>query len=142
MLALFWVVFASAEGPSRGPDGVVVWEANPEPDLEGYRVYFRPTPDAAVERLIEVRAPDHEFAYGSIGLTPGQWYVSVSAFDLSGNESERSEHFPFVYDPVAPGVPTSVGITDVQRGMQEICSALGLAPDACHVEIRATVVIP
>lgn len=142
MLTLFWVVFASAEGPSRGPAGAVVWDANPESDLEGYRVYFGTTPDAAVEHLSEVRVPDHELAYGNVGLTPGQWYVSVSAFDLSGNESGRSEHVPFVYDPVAPIIPTGVGITDVKRGMTEICSALGLAPEACHVEIKATVVIP
>lgn len=142
MLILVWFVFiAKAEGPSRGPDGHVTWDANTEIDLEGYRAYFGQTP-GAVAHVVEVKAPDHALAYGTVSLTPGQWYVAVSAFDLSGNESERAGPLPFVYDPVAPSLPLRLSLPEIKRGLQDICVALGLTPEACHVDIQATVTIP
>lgn len=72
----------------------VSWNPNIESDLAGYRVYYGEnqsdystvtTPDTM--KLID------GIAYGKT------YYFSVSAFDLSGNESQRSEEVTFFEPP-------------------------------------------
>lgn len=127
---------ALAEGPVRGPSAGATWDANTEPDLEGYRVYFGATP-TTMSYVFEVVAPG--LSYGGLGLTPGQWYVSVSAYDLSGNESEKAGPLPFMYDPVAPVSPGRFTLTNTTRKLSDICALLDIPVTNCHVDIRMTI---
>jgi fibronectin type 3 domain-containing protein len=62
------------------------WESNGEPDLAGYRVY-RSTDGGGFERVGEVNLP----AYSDRQAQTGHAYrYAITAFDQSGNESQRS----------------------------------------------------
>jgi len=73
----------------------VVWTANVEPDLAGYRLYadidpnifnLLPAQAAAVADRFVTLGPAATSA--SLQLTAGQtWFLALTAFDLSGNES-------------------------------------------------------
>lgn len=83
----------SAPPPSPGPAGslAVIWSPNTEPDLQGYRVYFGAAPGSYVQVRgagLDAGAAT-EFTIG--GLQPGTtYYVAVTAYDTSGNESGYS----------------------------------------------------
>jgi hypothetical protein len=77
----------SGPGQQRFID--LVWAPVPDLDLDGYNIYRHETGGAAVKINSElVKAP----AYRDANLEPGKNYVySVSAVDVRGNESARSE---------------------------------------------------
>jgi len=64
----------------------LVWDADTEPDLAGYRVY-RSTGDGPWQRLADVNAVP---SYSDTTMERGKTYhYAVSAFDKAGNESAR-----------------------------------------------------
>ena len=84
--------------PPRVPMGLVVvpveggvdlsWEPNTESDLAGYFVYRREEGAGAVKISEMVRVP----GFRDAGAVSGKkYFYSLSAVDLSGNESRRSE---------------------------------------------------
>jgi hypothetical protein len=83
-------------------DAVVLsWAANSEHDLAGYRVYRRSEMDTTVA-LLDV-APTYRTSYRDEDVVAGTVYeYAVSAFDGSGNISERSE-WMMVAAGVGPG---------------------------------------
>jgi hypothetical protein len=80
---------AAFSGPGQQPFVDLIWPPNTDLDLAGYNVY-RHQPGTAPVRLNPelVKTP----AYRDTAIVPGKTYVySVSAVDLRGNESARSE---------------------------------------------------
>jgi hypothetical protein len=80
---------AAFSGPGQPPFVDLIWAPNTDLDLAGYNVY-RQEPGTAPVRL------NAEFvktsAYRDTAVVPGKTYMySVSAVDLRGNESARSE---------------------------------------------------
>ncbi len=96
--------------PPATPDGLVSWDpgqcgtlqlrwnANTEPDLEGYTIFYGLAPGAYSERLVIARPPktagqsEYQTVTGldsSItGITPQpKYYFAISAYDKSGNIS-------------------------------------------------------
>jgi len=76
-------------GPGQKPFIDLVWTPNTEPDLAGYNVY-RHEADAGPEKINKdgVSSP----AYRDTEVSAGHEYTySVSAVDVRGNESSRSE---------------------------------------------------
>jgi hypothetical protein len=68
----------------------ITWTPNREPDLAGYNVYRRAENEAAPVKINSelVKTP----RYADPGIRPGmKYFYSVSAVDLRGNESGRSE---------------------------------------------------
>jgi hypothetical protein len=67
----------------------ITWTANTEPDLAGYNVYRRTGPEAPVKINSElVKTP----RFPDPGVQPGmKYFYSVTAVDLRGNESGKSE---------------------------------------------------
>lgn len=64
----------------------LTWDANPESDVVGYRVYFGTSP-GTYQQTIEVADNSHTVT----GLSSGvRYYFAVTAFDAAGNESENS----------------------------------------------------
>ncbi|HEX3742446.1 MAG TPA: fibronectin type III domain-containing protein [Bryobacteraceae bacterium] len=79
----------------RAATGVsLVWEPDSEPDLGGYRIY-RSEGSGAWQKLADVSAVP---TYSDSGLEHGKIYhYAVSAFDKTGNESERSAPVEVVF---------------------------------------------
>ena len=78
------------------------WNANTEADLAGYQVYIdQAAPvDVGLVNLYQVEITPSE----------GQTYeVQVTAYDLTGNESEKSEVATCVYD-TPPAAPTGLKV--------------------------------
>ncbi len=74
---------------AASPDSVeLAWERNTDPDFAGYRVY-RSLDGAAFEKIADsLEAPN----YSDRGVAGGKRYrYAVSAVDLLGNESARSQ---------------------------------------------------
>jgi hypothetical protein len=83
LLWCLWPALAPAAGLS------VSWDPNSEPDLAGYRIYYGTAP-GGYEAVVTVGS--ETYAHQLAGLAPETTYhVAVTAFDLSGNESDFSE---------------------------------------------------
>ncbi|MBV9624187.1 MAG: hypothetical protein JOZ14_09435 [Acidobacteria bacterium] len=80
---------AAFSGPDEKPFIDLVWTANQEPDLAGYNIYRR-EPGGELRKLNPepVTAPAFRDSQVAIG---GRYLYSVSAVDVRGNESARSE---------------------------------------------------
>jgi fibronectin type 3 domain-containing protein len=80
---------AAASGPGQPPFVDLIWAPDSEADLAGYRVYRRVNNGQILKLNSElVKTP----AYRDTNVVPGKTYsYSVSAVDIRGNESARSE---------------------------------------------------
>lgn len=77
------------------------WGKATDPDLAGYRLYRSRTPLSGYQEIAKTEITEHR----DQGLVNGEkYYYQVSAVDLAGNESEKSQEMGL---PVAPG-PTPV----------------------------------
>lgn len=85
----------------------LAWSEVADPDLDGYLVYRSTTSSGPWVRLTD--GPLGGSTYGATGLTDGSTYwFSVSAIDLTGNESMRSEAASAT--PRAPFHVTTTGL--------------------------------
>jgi fibronectin type 3 domain-containing protein len=77
----------SAAAPNSFID--ITWTANTEPDLAGYNVYRRRQNEQPVKINSDlVKTP----RFADPGVQPGiKYFYSVTAVDLRGNESGKSE---------------------------------------------------
>ena len=84
---LAWPKGDTAAWASSFPDSCslrVSWDANPEPDVAGYRVYYGTCPHEYLQALDVGNVTSVEVS----GLTAGmRYYFAVTAYDSSGNES-------------------------------------------------------
>lgn len=80
---------APAAGPVLLQDCVLTWDANPELDLAGYRVYVGRFP-GLLTRNSDVGNVTQVSCSHVGATTNGQWFVVVTAHDTNGNESARS----------------------------------------------------
>jgi alpha-tubulin suppressor-like RCC1 family protein len=109
----------------------VSWQTNREPDVAGYRVYYRmgaPGPpwdgSAAVEGT-----PSPVMVTGTNCLLRGlslgtNYFVAVSAVDTTGNESPLSPPQEVTTSQAAPAPPTSVAVRFGQDGTNILMWAL------------------
>lgn len=77
------------EAPIAPPSGITMeqstgeislsWNANQEPDLAGYKVHWGATKDYPFENTEDV---GNVTSYTITGLNPGDYYVSVTAYDI------------------------------------------------------------
>lgn len=121
---------AWAEGPQfNGPCASIAWDANSEPDLAGYRLYDRVSLSDA-KSLIRTYGPQITSATcASLGLNPGQHYLSMTAFDASGNESTSIPDVPFVIvlnNAVTNLTITAITTTSVTLEWTEVDGGNGL----------------
>jgi hypothetical protein len=80
---------AAFSGPGQPPFIDLIWAPDSDADLAGYNVYRRTEGEAPARLNSElVKTP----AYRDHGVVSGKnYFYSVSAVDIRGNESERSE---------------------------------------------------
>lgn len=80
------LVFLLLASPLIAGDIVISWNANTEPDLTGYKVHY------GVAHRVYGTPSDvgNTLTYTITGLTAGTYYISVTAYDSQGNESDYS----------------------------------------------------
>lgn len=92
--------FAITIGPSK--PGTIEWNANTEPDMSHYNLYYNGNKVAEVphsfDQSITVQAPTPP--------SDGDYQVWVTAVDTSQNESLPSNTVTFTWDAGAPVPPT------------------------------------
>jgi len=91
----------------------VVWDANTEEDLAGYRLYYR----AEIEIYSDARyylIPVGTENYSTKDM-PFDTYLVLTAFDNDGNESEFSNEVLYLpFDQVAPATPSGVRVIRIE----------------------------
>lgn len=123
VISVFWLLvlvtgLAFAEGPVVGSNGALTWNQNPETDLAGYRVHLGQV-SGTYSVVVDVGltpTPTSPLSMISVfNLTEGQWYATVSAYDLAGNASGLSNVAPFVLDLAAPSDPGNVRVIRIPQ---------------------------
>ena len=94
-------------GPGQAPFVDLIWAPVPDIDLDGYNVYRREENSQAVKLTgIPIKTP----AYRDSAVASGKHYFySVSAVDLRGNESARSEESEESVPSTSEPLPASTG---------------------------------
>ena len=98
---------------------LIHWDANKELDLQGYGLYlssisgtYSHTPALVIPDSILRNGAQQELELVmlGIGFKAGPAFAVVTAFDLAGNESARSNEIAFLYDspPLAPTLTITV----------------------------------
>lgn len=89
-------------------EAVISWEGTLEPDLAGYRLFVGTVPGAyGPPQTILVPSTSISCAEAGI-ISDGQYYITVTAYDTAGNESEKATELPFEMDTIAPFTPTGL----------------------------------
>ena len=81
-------------GGAGGANGTIVlaWDANTQPNLAGYRLYYGTAPNG-YSNAVDVGAvqPGGTVTHTLDGLTPGEtYYVAVTAYDAANIQSDYS----------------------------------------------------
>lgn len=107
----------------------LVWDANSEPDLAGYKVYYRFDPNVATAtqgppfdgtqllegdspityKLVDLEDPANPMVPISMPVD-GVYDFVLTAFDLSGVESEFSDHAGHIATENPPMAPTGAAV--------------------------------
>jgi len=89
------------------------WQANTEPDLAGYKIYYGSTGSGIYSIIIDVgNVNSYEISGLSIGTT---YYFAITAYDENGNESDYSEEVSYHVKDVDPPVITSASCIMVDK---------------------------
>lgn len=130
LAALGWNVPAWADGTQFSPScSTISWNANLESDLAGYRLYDRVSLSASPTLRNSFGTGITSVTCASLGLNPGQHYMSLRAYDTSGNEGVPSTEVPFVIvvsNAITDFRATVVNATDVTLAFTEVDGGTGL----------------
>lgn len=128
MLAL-WPSTSEAVGTSfTNQCTSVSWNANNESDLSGYRLYDRPSTTSTTLAIATMPSTVLSRTCVSLNFAAGQHYLSLTAFDTSGNESTKSTEVPFLIvqaNVMNDLAVESVTATSVTLGWTEVDGGLG-----------------
>lgn len=100
--------------PTNNTDGT------PLTDLAGYKLYKSSTPEIGYSQEgpdIVGTPPPITVDWNPTTPTDGTFYFVVTAFDVSGNESGRSNEVSVKYDNIAPGAPGNLTPTPIVAGV-------------------------
>jgi hypothetical protein len=70
--------------PSIAADISIGWDASTSPNIAGHKVYYGTAPGVYGAPI----TIGNQTSYTVTGLAPGTWYLTVTAFDTAGNESD------------------------------------------------------
>ena len=104
-LLLFLLLIASPSlaqvGPVINTDCVISWDPNTETDLWGYLLSVRKDSEPYNTAATWTLTPTTSSTCSSLGTLPnGQYYAAVSAYDIYGYESLKSDEAPFYLEKV------------------------------------------
>ena len=98
------------------------WDAPPEADLAGHKVYRAPVgidlfaeiKNGTAQEVADLPLGTNEYLFDDTGLDAGDYQFAVTAYDESGNESDPYQHPGWasvnVADIVPPSPPSGGGI--------------------------------
>ncbi len=141
LLILAWTAPAWAVGTQfNGTCASISWTANTETDLAGYSLYDRTSTSNPKTRIKTFGIQITSATCASLGLNAGQHYLSIAAFDTSGNELPAATEVPFVIVPATVNAITNlrvtiVNATDVTLAWTEVDDGTG-APAKYDVRIK------
>lgn len=124
-------------GPTfTGTCNTVAWKANTDLDLAGYRFYDHATPALPRTRIKEVGIQSTSVPCSQFGFNPGQHYLSIASFDVTGNESAKATDIPFYINAAVNSVTdltvSVVNATDVTLRFTEPSCGGG----TCNYDVR------
>jgi len=77
--------------PTKLGEITLCWDANTEPDLAGYRIYYgRESGGWDTDNPIDINDPDATGTFFTIDDT-GDWFLVMTAYDDDNNESAYSD---------------------------------------------------
>jgi hypothetical protein len=89
-------LFIFAAKPSYGASINLAWNVNTEADLDGYKIYYGTSSGNYGEPVNAGKVIEYELS----GLTGGAtYYIAITAYDTSENESQKSEEVSGVAQP-------------------------------------------
>ena len=93
----------------KGDTCGIEWDANTEPDMHSYRVYYKPVTDVEYSKVThyEVVHPTTNVTEITVALNipDGEFNLVVTAVDTSGNESGYSNELTMRIDRTPPSTP-------------------------------------
>jgi hypothetical protein len=107
IVALFTLFSLAYITPAFADDAILSWDANTEPDLAGYKVYYR-TASGNYGTPIDV---GNQTTYTISGLGSGTYYFAARAYNTSGNESDFSNEVSKTFKPGVLVVSPSTGLS-------------------------------
>ena len=116
----------------------IAWDANTETDLAGYHLYDRTSTALPNTQIKTYGVQITTATCASLGLNAGQHYLSLAAFDASGNEGQSTVEVPFVIianNTVADLRVTAIGATDLTLAWTEVDGGIG-APATYDVRFK------
>jgi hypothetical protein len=118
LFATFFFLFLALAGQAQAEQVTLAWDANSEPDVEGYKLYYG-TAAQAYSQVINVgKNTQVTVSNLSQGVT---YFFAVTAYNLEGDESEYSNE-------INSSVLPQVRLTVTKRGSGDgIISGEGIA---------------
>lgn len=108
-LVFFVILFSSNAFALPGTNTwKAVWDANTEPDVAGYKIYWRTSGGAFTD--VDSIDVGNVIEYTLTGNVPNKTELAVTCYDTSGNESEFSIVVPFDQDSQAPNQVGGVSV--------------------------------
>jgi hypothetical protein len=103
LLTLLFVILSLLVPAAHAGDVTVAWDANPEPEVAGYKIYFGTTPGSYTVSMNAGNITSMVISGLEAGVT---YYFAAVAYDSSGNESGFSNEISYVV-PTGASADTS-----------------------------------
>ena len=95
--------------PALAGTATIAWDTNPEPDIAGYKVYYG-TASRTYTEIVDIG----NVTTVDLVLSEGVYFLNVTAYNVSGLESDFSEELAFTMpSPAAAWVVEIQASTDL-----------------------------
>lgn len=111
VLVLLMVVFAASFSMAQSEMVKLVWDANTETDLAGYKMYWGDVSGSYGTPVDVGLVTEHPLDLSE--WTDGVYYFAVTAYDNRGNESGYSNEVSYEVDHTAPTPPVGCRILKI-----------------------------
>ena len=112
MFFVLCLLFAGV-GVVYGESIKLVWDANVESDLAGYKIYSSATTGGPYVLLQDVGNVT-ELPLDLTGKPDGEIFYVATAYDLKKNESGYSNQASYVVDHTAPAAPSGCTVVEIK----------------------------
>lgn len=92
------------------PDLNLAWDANTEPDIAGYKLYYKVTGSTVPPVVIDIPGKVTTYVWKAAPI--GAYDLNLTAYDLYGNESDFSATVQYKKKISKPGTITKIVVTN------------------------------
>lgn len=100
-----WILLLSVVSCSAASNVKFIWDASPDSDLAGYRLYQSTVSGEYDKSKVVAVIPANLTTTTLENVQDGKYFWVATAFDTSGNESEYSNEVTATLDTTAPKAP-------------------------------------